>query len=177
MISGFNRTLVTAQAAGAALVASSIGAGVMTSLLPAQAYFPLKGQGIAQIGEELRVKAAGILTSSATPATVTFAVLAGNTQIWTSGALTPTVSLTNATWSFDVELEVRVAGAVAQLFGIANLGGAFTGLAPATSPALGTAFDATIPQPISFAMSYGANTAGNQIQLQKYSFGMPVGGL
>jgi hypothetical protein len=175
MLSGFYRTLMTAQSAGAALVASTIGAGVMTSLLPAQAAYPLKGQAIAQIGERLKVSAAGILTSSGTPVTLTFAVLADNTQIWTSGAITPAASDTNSSWSLDVELDVRVVGTAAQVFGIGKLGGALSGLAPATSPALGTAFDATVPHIITFGVSFGANTAGNQITLEQYALASLVG--
>lgn len=175
MLSGFYRTLMTAQSAGAALVASTVGAGVMTSLLPAQAAYPLKGQAIAQVGERLKVSAAGILTSSGTPVTVTFALLVDNIQAWASSAITPASSQTNATWSLDVELDVRVVGTAAQLFGIGKLGGALSGLTPATSPALGTAFDATIPHIITLGVSFGANTAGNQMTLQQYALASVVG--
>lgn len=175
MLSGFYRTLMTAQSAGAALVASAVGSGVMTSLLPAQANYPLKGQAIAQIGDRMKFSAAGILTSSVSPVTLTFAVLADNTQIWTSGAITPAVSQTNGSWSLDVELDARVIGTAAQLFGIGKLGGALSGLAPATSPALGTAFDATVPHIIGFGVSFGANTAANQITLEQYAFASIVG--
>lgn len=171
MLSGFNRTIITAQASGPALsgAGGSTNIGTTpTSLLPAQARFPLKGQAITQIGDKLRFRAAGILTTPGSPTTVAFSLMLDAVAVWTSGAVTPGASQTNATWKLDVDLDVRAVGAAAALLGIGSVSGSLASILPATSPVNGNAFDATLPHQLDLYVTLGAATAGQTIQLLQY---------
>jgi hypothetical protein len=167
------KALITAQGAGLALSgaggSNNIGT-TPTSLLPGQAKWPLEGQFIDMVGEKLRVRAAGILTTPASPSSVALSVYFDAIAVWSSGAITPSANLTNATWALEVDLDARLVGSgtAAALFGVAIGSGALSGAFPATSPANGSGFDSTLPHVVDFYVTLGAATSGETIQLVQY---------
>lgn len=139
----------------------------------------------------------GITNPASTPGTVTFQVMLGTIAVWTSGAvqMNATIHTTLPFW-LDVELVLQlnnttVGGTVAKFMGVGRLHGVMFGKAaaqtdlwgrvsaadasasdttlmvPATAPALGAAFDATISQTFDFFVGFSSATSTG-IQIATY---------
>lgn len=143
-----------------------------------------------QLGQKMRVTVhAGLSNIVTTPGTVTFQVMLGTIVVWTSGAIQLNATAhTLLPMKLVVDLTCQlsntgVGGVVAKLMGAGvltgimftltaaqvdavNVPGAFP--VPATAPALGTAFDGTIPQTLDFWTGFSISNAGNGIQVAQY---------
>lgn len=167
MLNIWNQTLSVQQGSGAALTNTT----TATSLLLGQAKFPLAAQFIQFIGQKLRVKASGkISTAASTPGTFTFDIRFGSIVIFTGGA-SPTLatSAANVTWRLEVDLVMATVGSGTTatmtgdgvLWSLANTGG--IQLLPATSPAPGTGFDSTITNTVDMFGTWSAASASNTV--------------
>lgn len=104
----WNASLITLQAAGSALTNTT----TQTSVLNGQAKFTLPAQWLEFVGQKLRVKAAGIMsTAAATPGTFTWTVMFGSIAVYGGGASgTLATSAANAPWRLEIDLIVRSVG-------------------------------------------------------------------
>jgi hypothetical protein len=169
------QTIITAQAAGAALSNSAVAA----SILPSQAKFTLPTNTIDVIGKMLRIKAqCDVSNIVTTPGTLTLDIRFGGTVVFTSGAIQlNTTANTTLPVSYEIILTARSVGSAATLMGQGwamgvPLGtGAAVGVVPlpATAPAVGTSFDSTAVQQIDHFATFSIANAGNLIQLQQFS--------
>ena len=78
-----------------------IGAGVGSVTIPAN---------YLVAGKTIRIKAWGTLTTAATPGTITAIYTLGSNNIFTTGAVTPAVSLSNSLFDMDLILTMRTSG-------------------------------------------------------------------
>lgn len=160
--------LITAQGDGAALSNSA----VATSLLPAAAKYVLASNMLA-IGDKLRIKAHGRISTHSAPGTLTLDVRFGSTVVFNGGA-SPTLaaSQTNVAWDLEIDLTCRVIGASAQLIGQGRLItaglSALIQLLPASAPAVGTAFDSVAAQTVDLFATCSVANAANSITLHQY---------
>jgi len=180
---GWQETLVTAQVAGPTLSNFTSAA----TILPAQAIYTLPANYFDKIGKMLRMKATGQM-SSYTSGTFTLnasmGTLASPISVWTPGAITTIVSLTNIAWELEVDLIVRSigAGTAATILGQGKLtsgiltgstGGGVTGamawLLPSSAPAVGTGFDSTITNVVNLFCACSVGNAANAITLETYT--------
>lgn len=104
----WNASLVTLQGAGSALTNTT----TQTSVLNGQAKFTLPAQWLEFIGQKLRVKAAGVMsTAASTPGTFTWTVMFGSIAVYSGGASgTLATSASNAPWRLEIDLTVRSVG-------------------------------------------------------------------
>jgi hypothetical protein len=68
------------------------------------------------VGRKLRLKANGVMSTGATAGTVTFQIKFAGTVIASTGAIAPTISLTNMYWEAEVDIVCRSVGASGTLF-------------------------------------------------------------
>ena len=179
-IQGWEETLVSAQVAGPTISTFT----AATTLLPTQAIYTLPANYFS-IGKTLRMRAAGQI-SSFTSGTFTFNAslgsLASPISVWTPGAITTVVSLTNQTWVLEIELTCRSVGSgtAATIIGIGKItspiltGGtsaaqAMTWLLPSTAPAVGSGFDSTITNVVNLFIACSVSNAANAITLMQYA--------
>lgn len=166
-------TLQTAQAAGAA-VASTTSA---TTLLPTNVknfQFPI---GFFQfVGQGFRTRAAGVISTTTGPPTITFALVIGGQSV-SSGAITTIASASNLTWELDVTTQTRSVGSSNLTFMSAGhihvqfsaTLAAATYLMPASALAVSTAIDnnnATVT--IDLQATWSASSANNTITLHQF---------
>lgn len=173
MLNSWNGTIITAQSPGVALsgAGGSTNIGTTpTSLLPGQAHWPMDGSFLWFVGQRLRVKAAGLLTTPVSPSSVSLSLMFDSIAVFAGGAVTPTASQTNATWRFEVDLDVRAVGqaTAAALLGIGSISGSLASVLPAANPANGNGFDSTLPHSVDLFATFGAATSGQTIQLLQY---------
>lgn len=183
----FQECLITSQVDGTALTNTT----TATSIIPAAARFTLPSNFFWVIGKQLRVRAAGrISTVVTTPGNLTFAVNFGTVAtpiIVFNGAATAlnVAAQTNATWDLEVLLTCRAIGAStsANMMGTAkwtsraSLNGPAVGtttgvgtvLMPDTAPAVGTGFDSTITNVVDLFATFSVANAANSIQVHQYS--------
>lgn len=176
----WQETLIAAQADGTAVTGTTIG-----SLLPAQAIYTMPSNFIDFVGKKIRIRAAGRISNIVTtPGTLTLTVrLGGATAVAVTQAMQlNAVAKTNVTWVLDWTLDARVVGSVAQflntgLWQSESVVGSGTGAAgstgpgqfviPATAPAVGTAFNATVSQTWDLMATF--SLTGNSIQLHQFA--------
>jgi hypothetical protein len=156
MLTPYYATLMTSQIAGPTLTSSTS----FQSMLPLQAKYTFPSQFFQFIGQQIRVRAAGTITTSTSPGTLTFQVNIGsaNNPQFTSGTMTLVASLTTVTFIADVTMTVRAldsaSAAACTVMGIGffqcvaitatvTSGGS---IMPQTSPAVGGAFDNSATQ-------------------------------
>lgn len=152
MLTPYCATLVTSQIDGPTVTSAT----TFTSVLPLQAKYAFPVQFFQFIGQQIRLRAAGRVTTTSTASNITFEVTAGTsiagatTVVFTSGALTQVVSLTTVTWIVDLMLTVRAldtnSAAGLTFMGIGRLDSTLVSggsQLPATSPVVGTAIDNT----------------------------------
>jgi hypothetical protein len=178
---GWRETLVTAQVAGPTLSAFTTAA----TILPSQAIYTLPANYFDKIGKMIRMKAWGQI-SSFTSGTFTFnasmGTLASPISVWTPGAITTVVSLTNQTWELEIDMVVRSVGSgtAATILGVGRMtspiltGGtsaaqAMSWLLPSTAPAVGSGFDSTITNVVNLFCACSVSNAANAITLMAYN--------
>jgi hypothetical protein len=107
-IQTWQETLVTAQVAGPTLSTFTTAA----TILPSQAIYTIPSN-CFYVGKLLKVKAWGQI-SSFTSGTFTLnyslGTLASPISVWTPGAITTIISLTNITWELELDLLCRSIG-------------------------------------------------------------------
>ena len=169
----WSQALVTAQADGPALASST----AQTSLLPTPALYTLPANFFSTIGQAMRIRASGRISSTATP-TMTFGVglgtLATPIIAFSSGAISLITGQTNITWELEALLTLRALGngTASNLMGIGRfLCAAATtpvNLLPASAPAVGTGFDCTLTNLLNLFGTWSASSASNSITLHEY---------
>lgn len=108
-------TLITAQSDGAAITAAAA-----TTLLPAHAKFTLAPNFFQRLGQKLKVRASGRISSViTTPGTARFDVRFGATVVFDGLAilLDSVAAHTNVGWVLDLTLTCRALGSAANLIG------------------------------------------------------------
>lgn len=174
MLNTWNSTLQTQQGVGSALTNST----TPTSLLPGQAKFTLPAQALQWIGQKLRVKASGrISTAASTPGTLTLDIRFGSIVVFNGGA-SPTlaVSAANLTWRLEADLTVLTLGSAtaATLYGAGELKSAALSastpimLLPVSSSGAGTGFDSTIANVVDFFGTFSVANASNSIRCDEF---------
>lgn len=160
------------------------------SVINAQAQLIIPG-GFLQIGDMLRIRAAGGLSNIVTSQpTFTFQVMMGPTAniiVHTSQALlTTTTAHTLIPFEYEVlmRLDSEGSGTTAKflsqamvtgiMFVISGAVGDPTAsvasiMAPATAPAVGTGFDSTVANLLDFWVGISASSASNGIQIYQYT--------
>lgn len=115
-IQGWTESLITAQSDGAAVTAAAA-----TSLLPAHAKYTLPANFFQRLGQKLKIRASGRISSViTTPGTARFDVRFGATVVFDGLAilLDSVAAHTNVGWALDIELTLRAVGASANLMGV-----------------------------------------------------------
>lgn len=183
---GFVEAPITAQSDGTALTntitATSILPVASKLLIPANSWF---------IGRAMRVRAAGrISTVVTTPGTLTLDLRVTDSAAVTviaatSGAITlNTVAQTNAAWDLEWLLTCRAIGNAALTTLMHQ--GKFTSVAantlnaapvavamlPATAPAVGTGFNATLNNSLDLFATWSVANAANSIQVHQFAVEM-----
>ncbi len=181
----WNQAVVTQEAAGAAYATYTTAKSVINAQ-DLYSFYP----NFFKLGTKLRITVhMAISNIVTTPGTVTFQVMLGSIVAFTTGAVQLNATahtLLPAKLVIDLTCQLTnttVGGAVAKLMGQAVLTGVmFTKTAgqtdgantetvinlPATSPALGTAFDSTISQILDFWTGFSISNSGNGIQVAQY---------
>lgn len=183
---GYSQCLKTQQGAGTLFNTYT----TSKSVINPQALLVIPA-GFLQTGDVLRITASGGLSNIVTtPGTITFEVKLGptaNIVAFTTGALqlNATAHTTLPFW-LDIYLTLRSIGpgaTAAQFMGQAIASGLmFTRTAgqtddaqgiqaltaPATAPALGTAWDSTVANILDLWAGFSISNAGNGVQIQQY---------
>ena len=170
MLTPYYARLQTSQVDGAAVTAATI-----TSMLPTQAKYTLPASFLQFIGQDLRVRAAGRLSTTTGTNTLTFSVVFGSIAVFASGAVTLIASQTNQSWVFDVTMTLCAVGSgtSANFMGIGTLQASAAVLAngnvvtPATAPAVGSGFDSTAVQTVDLQCTWSAT--GNSLTCHQYA--------
>lgn len=177
---GYPQTLATAQAPGTAVTAAAA-----TTLLPSHAVYPMAAGFLAQLGQQLWIRAAGQISSViTTPGTSRFDVRFGATVVFDGLAvLLDTVAAHSAKpWWLDIYLTVTAIGATATLMGHGQftsevvkgsgtmpLGSLVAMLPWNATPANGNTFNSNASQNVDLFYTQTVSGAGTTIQLQQYS--------
>lgn len=170
---------IAANAAG-----PTISATTATSILPPNAKATIPG-GYLSLGREIELTVLGQMSNIVTtPGTILFGIYLGGTAVFTSDAYQIcTTASTNLPFLFRVLLTLAVEGTSAQFLGqgwaagrIFPTGGSGTSAAfvrtygmvpmPQATPALGTAFDATIDNVLDVRSTF--SLSGNAFTVQQY---------
>lgn len=179
----WQETLVWAVSDGTALTAST----TATSILPLHAKWTAPANFFSFVGKTLRITAKGRMSNIVTtPGTLTLDVRAGPTTVLFNGGAMQlnAVAKTNVSWWFEAELVLRTLGngTASNFMGIGQfqseaLVGAGTGAAgsttngslilPATSPVVGSNFDASTANVIDLFGTFSLNNA-NSIQVHTF---------
>lgn len=168
MYNQFCGVLANMQGSGAALAANT----TPTSLLNGTGKFTLPAMALQWIGQKLRLRAAGrISTAASAMGTITFDIRFGSIIVFNGGA-SPTLaaSASNVTWEIDVGLDVATVGngTIATLTGAGKLItpalSALIQMLPGSSPGPGTGFDSTIANVVDLFATWSAATAGDTVR-------------
>lgn len=111
----WQETLITAQSDGTAVTAAAA-----TTLLPAHAKYTLPANFFQRLGQKLKIRASGRISSViTTPGTAAFSVKFGATTVFDGLAilLDSVAAHTNVGWILDIELTARALGSSANLMG------------------------------------------------------------
>lgn len=172
----WNQTLVTAQVAGTAVANTTTPTSLLTGT---QAKFTIPANYL-KIGDILRVKSAGQISTSGTNTTLTFDVRAGASTVLFNGGASANlvISQTNLTWDFEAYLTWRAVGTSGNAIGVGRvLSAAYSAttpivLIPATAPAVGSNQDTTTSFVLDHFVTWGTATSGNSIQLLSYELAL-----
>jgi hypothetical protein len=176
-------TLITAQSSGAAVTAAAA-----TTLLPAQAKFLLPANFFLNLGQRLKIVAAGRISSViTTPGTARFDVRFGGTVVFDGLAvlLDSVAAHTNVGWKLEIELTAFAIGATANLMGMGTftcediLGvpatapkGSLVAVLPWNSaPAVGANFDSGASQIVD--LFFTQTVATGSVTLHQYALVAP----
>jgi len=155
-------------------------------LIPASS--PLAGQSgrftlpadYFDVGKALRVTAQGRI-STFTSGTLLLDVGIGSAVVFSGGAVTLVVSLTNKTWEMTALLSCRSVGATtaATILGIGRLvssavvgstgGAANSAMLPDSAPAVGGGFDSKVANVLDLFATWSVANAANSITLHNYA--------
>lgn len=167
--------LVSAQGNGSALSGSTSA----TSILPTAGVYTLPGNFFNYIGQNLRVKAQGILTTaSSTPGTLTLSCYLAGASWCATQAMSLATSLTNSTWEYEVDITVRALGngtsANAMFIGkaIGITGAASVVMVPATSPVVSSGFNSVQANTLDFFATFSSSVT-NALTLEQYFVDSP----
>jgi hypothetical protein len=161
-------SLVAQQAAGPAVTGTA-----QVSVLNGQAKYTIGAQWLKYIGQKMRIRAAGIISTAAAPGTIAWSVLFGSIVVYAGGASgTLAVSQSNLPWTLDLDLTVRAVGS-GTLAALAGFGEFKSAALSATVPlqilacpgAL-TGFDSTIANLIDLQVTLGS--ASDSITCEAY---------
>lgn len=184
---GYNQTLITAQADGAAVANTT----TATSLLPPSARFVLPPNYLF-IGKRLKFEARGRLSNLVTtPGTLAIAINFGTIAtpiiVFAPAAMQLSATAnTNATWEFEAVLTCRAIGngTQANMMGVGRFVsrallnapavgttlGVGVALLPDTAPAVGTGFDsADVTNVVDLFATFSIANAANSITLHDYA--------
>lgn len=171
----YSGTLVTAQANGSALSGSTSA----TSLLPTQAVYTIPAAGFDYIGQQLKVRAQGIITTAASsPGTLTLSLYLAGATWCASQAMSLATSLTNSTWEVEFLVTIRALGTgtsanamfIGKAFGITSATGFV--MIPATSPAVSSGFNSQQANTLDFFATF-SSSATNAMTLEQYEVMSP----
>jgi len=170
----WGQSLVVQQAAGTALTNST----VATSILPGQAKFTIPAQLLAFVGQKLKVKASGrISTASSSPGTLSLGINFGSINVFAQGpTATLATSASNLTWKFEADLVTWTVGSgtIATLYGTSRLDSFALSattpifLGPSSSPVPGAGFDSTVASVVDFIATWSVANAGNSIRCDDF---------
>jgi hypothetical protein len=181
-MNGYWNNLIEAQGDGSALSNST----TATSILPAGAKKTLPANFFRQVGQKLRIRAHGrISTVVTTPGTLTFAFRLGptaNIVVAQSQAFTLSTSAkTNVGWFLDWMLTLRAIGGgtaanfmhqgvwTSEACGATTVAGeAKSGAIQSSAPAVGTGFDETVASLADLYATWSVANSSNSIQLHGY---------
>jgi|GEM_PF-1254873 len=187
MAQGFWQTLDTLQQPGTAIASTSTRTSMTVG--STQGRFTLPANSIKQLGDQLLLKASGIITTVVTtPGTLTLDFAMATAANVSTGAMTlNTVAQTNTPWHLEILMTAFVVGTSAQFrytgywlspasvnvaLGATGPGPGgqiipYSGTATGAST-LGVAFDSTVSQLTDLYSTFSVTTA-NSIQLLAYS--------
>ena len=164
--------LITLQAVGPAVADTA----TQSSVLNGQAKFTLPAQWLEFVGQKLKLRANGIIsTASASPGTLQWFVVLGASTIYSggvSGALATSAS--SVPWSLEIDLTTRSVGS--------STAATFTGSGRFLSAALSTTtpiqllacpgsltgFDSTIANLLDLQVAWGSAVSGNTLTCEDY---------
>jgi len=178
---GYGAMLVSAQGDGTQISNST----TQASIIPAAAKFTLPAGFLDVPGKKLRIKATGRISCVVTtPGNLLFQVLFGATVVATSQNMNlNTTAKTNVTWALDWDLTLRTIGggtsatfmhvgmftSEALVGSPANTaGGNGSMLIPASAPAVGSGFDATVANVIDLQAKFSVATSPTNLTLHQY---------
>lgn len=139
--------LHTSRVAGTAVTAASA-----TTVLPSESTYTLPGHALHDVGQVLRIEAAGKVTVAVTtPGTPKWTVKLGSTTVFDGATMTcGTAGYSNYSWDLCIDLTVRAVGAstTTTLIGTGRfsseiLAAGTVALPARSAPAVGTGVDAT----------------------------------
>jgi hypothetical protein len=172
MRNSWNQTVAQLQAAGPTL-SNSVS---QTSLLNGQAKWTIPAGFLQYIGDKLRVKAGGIMsTAASSPGTFTFTVMFGTIAAYSGGASgTLATSASSAPFKLEIDLNVRSVGSgtSATVEGSGRLEtialSATTPVQILACPGSLTGFDSTVSFQIDLQGTWSSAQSGNSITVQDY---------
>jgi hypothetical protein len=168
----WNSSLITLQSAGPALTNTV----TQTSVLNGQAKFTLPAEFLQFVGNKLRIKAGGIIsTAASTPGTFSWNVMFGSIAVFAGGASgTLATSASNLPWKLEIDLTVRAVGsgtsatiAGSGVFTSAGLS-ATTPIQLLASPGALTGFDSTVASVVDLQGTWSVASASNTITCEDY---------
>lgn len=152
---------------------------VAASIIPVSRKISIPAPFFSDVGRYIDILLSGrISTIGAAPGTLTLDVRLGGTVVFNGGA-SPTlvVSQTNLTWEARIRLWASVIGASAALKGVGHM--LCPGLVannmfmmPASAPANGNTFDATVPQALDVFGTF--SVTGNSLTVHGYNVSWPT---
>ncbi len=170
---GYTSVLVSSHVDGPTLSNST----TETSLLPTHAKYYLGGSFFYVNGQQIRVRAAGrISTAASSPGNLVFSLKFGSTAVLSTQSIPLATSQTNISWQLDILLTCRglaaSATALPALFPDGRCySAAFTtafNLVPASAAAIGNTFDHTAAQLVDFTATHSAQSASNSLTCHTY---------
>jgi hypothetical protein len=164
----YTGTLVTAQVSGAALSNTT----TPTSLLPAAAKYTIPANGIAYIGQKLKIRAWGAITTTTGTNNMTLSVYMGGSSLAASQALVALASLSGSTWMVEFDLTCQTLGASAN-FAFSGVAYGFTAvnaitMIPATTPTASSTFNSATANVLDFYGTWSTPSASDSITLTQF---------
>lgn len=174
----WQQTLVVGQVDGTALTNTT----TETSIIPASAKLTIPANFFDVIGKRLRLKMSGRISNAASAA-ITFRFKLGTgspVTVWASQSIAlNATSKSNVTFDLEWGGVIRAIGTSANfmhtgmltseaVIGVGTGTFASTQSIPASSPAVGSNFDATVSQLADLTAQWGAASASNSIQVHMF---------
>ena len=164
----YTGTLITAQGSGSALTNST----TPTSLLPAAAKYTIPANGIAYIGQKLKIRAWGSITTTTGTNNITLTIYMGGSVLYASQAIVALASLTGSTWMAEFDLTCQTLGASAN-FAVSGIAYGLTAvnavtLIPATSPTTTSTFNSATANVLDFYGTWSTASSSDSITLTQF---------